>query len=161
MGRAGSTTGPLPSHPLDPLPSLQAAGPLKYDHLLVALVDAAPTALSDGSKTALAAAAGLASAHGSRVTVLLVDAVAPADGGAARAAAIAAALSDSVPGDRLDFLEKGLDAESTHNAAAAIGDSVDVTAADLLVLSSDAIHSKAVDANLLAEFVDCALLLLP
>jgi hypothetical protein len=33
--------------------------------------------------------------------------------------------------------------------------------ADLVLLSSEAVHGKLVDANLLAEFVSCPLLLLP
>jgi len=32
---------------------------------------------------------------------------------------------------------------------------VDQVEADLVLLSTEAVHSKAVDANLLAEFVDC------
>lgn len=41
------------------------------------------------------------------------------------------------------------------------GDVADEIAADLVVLSSEAVHSKHVDANLLAEFVPCPVLLLP
>lgn len=32
---------------------------------------------------------------------------------------------------------------------------MDQVEADLVLLSTEAVHSKAVDANLLAEFVDC------
>ena len=32
---------------------------------------------------------------------------------------------------------------------------MDQIEADLVLLSTEAVHSKAVDANLLAEFVDC------
>lgn len=42
-----------------------------------------------------------------------------------------------------------------------VGDVADEANADLLVVSSEAVHSKKVDANLLAEFVPCPLLLLP
>ena len=35
------------------------------------------------------------------------------------------------------------------------GNAVDQIEADLVLLSTEAVHSKAVDANLLAEFVDC------
>jgi hypothetical protein len=35
------------------------------------------------------------------------------------------------------------------------GNAVDQVEADLVLLSTEAVHSKAVDANLLAEFVDC------
>lgn len=139
----------------------QPAPPLKYDHLLVTLVDASPAALSDGSRTALAATGHLARAHAAaRVTVLLVDAeLPPADGQAARERAVGAALQAAgVDPGRVSFVERALDDE---NAAAAVGDAADGVGADLLVLSSDAVHAKAVDANLLAEFVDCPVLLLP
>ena len=35
------------------------------------------------------------------------------------------------------------------------GNAVDQIEADMVLLSTEAVHSKAVDANLLAEFVDC------
>ena len=35
------------------------------------------------------------------------------------------------------------------------GNAVDQIEADLVLLSTEAVHSKAVDANLLAEFVTC------
>ena len=63
--------------------------------------------------------------------------------------------------DRVTFLEKALDQESSHNASVAVGDAADELSADLLLLSADAVHAKAVDANLLAEFVACPLLLVP
>lgn len=59
------------------------------------------------------------------------------------------------------FVEKALADEPGGNAAAAVGDTADAAGATLCVLSSDAVHSHAADANLLAEFVDCPLLLLP
>jgi hypothetical protein len=42
-----------------------------------------------------------------------------------------------------------------------VGDVADEVEAELLVLSSQAVHSKYVDANQLAEFVPCPILLLP
>lgn len=57
------------------------------------------------------------------------------------------------------FVEKTL-AEG-GNAAALVGDAAAATNATLCVLSSDAVHEHTTDANLLAEFVDCPLLLLP
>ena len=41
------------------------------------------------------------------------------------------------------------------------GDMADEIMADIVVVSSEAIHAKHVDANLLAEMVNCPLLLLP
>ena len=44
---------------------------------------------------------------------------------------------------------------------AIIGEVADDLNLDLVVISMEAIHSKHVDANLLAEFIPCPLLLLP
>ena len=41
------------------------------------------------------------------------------------------------------------------------GDIADQSAADMVIMSSEAVHAKIVDANLLAEFVPCPMLLLP
>jgi hypothetical protein len=42
-----------------------------------------------------------------------------------------------------------------------VGDVADELSADLVLVSSEAVHAKALDANLLAEFVPCPVLLLP
>ena len=47
---------------------------------------------------------------------------------------------------------------TTHMHA---GDLADAIAADLVVISIEPIHAKTVDANLLAEFVPCSMLLVP
>lgn len=44
---------------------------------------------------------------------------------------------------------------------AIIGEVADELNLDLVVLSMESIHSKHVDANLLAEFIPCPVLLLP
>lgn len=44
---------------------------------------------------------------------------------------------------------------------AIIGEVADELELDLVVLSMEAIHSKHVDGNLLAEFIPCPVLLLP
>jgi Set1/Ash2 histone methyltransferase complex subunit ASH2 len=59
---------------------------------------------------------------------------------------------------KVDVLEKK---EEASPGAALLGDVADDVSADLCILSSECIHSKRVDANLLAEFVNCPLLLLP
>lgn len=41
------------------------------------------------------------------------------------------------------------------------GDVADEVGADLLIMSVEPVHAKIVDANLLAEFVPCPMLLLP
>jgi hypothetical protein len=46
-------------------------------------------------------------------------------------------------------------------ASVLIGDVADEVSADMVLVSSDAVHAKHVDANQLAEFVACPLLMLP
>lgn len=41
------------------------------------------------------------------------------------------------------------------------GDVADQVGANIVIMSVEAIHAKLVDANLLAEFVPCPMLLLP
>ncbi|KAJ9172627.1 hypothetical protein P3X46_015842 [Hevea brasiliensis] len=48
-----------------------------------------------------------------------------------------------------------------NKPTAIIGEIADDLNLDLVVISMEAIHSKHVDANLLAEFIPCAVLLLP
>ena len=84
--------------------------------------------------------------------MLLVDEAAPTpEANAPRLEAIAAALQTAgADPASVKFLEKALDAESSHNASVAVGDAADECGADLLILHSDAVHAKRVDANLLA-----------
>lgn len=46
-------------------------------------------------------------------------------------------------------------------ATAVIGEVADDLGTELVVMSMEAIHSKFIDANLLAEFIPCPVLLLP
>ncbi len=57
-----------------------------------------------------------------------------------------------------DVIERAPDSTP---CSALVGDLADELGADLVLLSSEAVHNKRVDANLLAEFVSCPLLLLP
>lgn len=57
----------------------------------------------------------------------------------------------------MEVLEKSI----PESGSALIGDLADEISADLVLLSSEAVHTKQVDANLLAEFVGCPVLLLP
>lgn len=59
--------------------------------------------------------------------------------------------------DTAEVLEKSV----PESGSALIGDLADEISADLVLLSSEAVHTKQVDANLLAEFVGCPVLLLP
>lgn len=55
-----------------------------------------------------------------------------------------------------EILEKSMESGSVL-----VGDVADEIAADLVLVSTEAVHTKQVDANLLAEFVPCPVLLLP
>jgi hypothetical protein len=54
-----------------------------------------------------------------------------------------------------------VEAASVGKGSVAVGEVADNIEADLVVLSTAAIHEKHVDGNLLAEFVPCPVLLLP
>lgn len=139
----------------------QAAGGLKYDHLLLAIMDNNPY-FSDGSKQAFATAAGLGLQHNSKMTVLLVDEAQPEGDQSTRIETALWHLKENgFDTGNAAFQEVSLAAEETHNSSVVVGNAVDQVDADLVLLSTEAVHSKAVDANLLAEFVDCPVLLLP
>jgi hypothetical protein len=72
-----------------------------------------------------------------------------------------AALKDVV-GARLSHTLTSISLHSdTCRVVLHAGDVADEIRADLVVLHSEAVHAKHVDANLLAEFVPCPVLLLP
>lgn len=54
-----------------------------------------------------------------------------------------------------------LEQKVSSPASVLVGDVADEIMADLLLLSAEAVHSKFVDANQLAEFVSCPILLIP
>ncbi|KAF8072546.1 hypothetical protein HT031_000206 [Scenedesmus sp. PABB004] len=131
---------------------------LAYDRIVLALFDPNPY-LSDGSRQAIGAAADLARIHKSKVTVLVVDQPG-AEGGsppdpAVKLQVINKSLHDAGC-EGADILEKAMEA----GGAVLVGDVADELAADLVLLSSEAVHTKAVDANQLAEFSPCAVLIL-
>jgi nucleotide-binding universal stress UspA family protein len=79
----------------------------------------------------------------------------------ARVKAVQAKLQEAgLDPSSLNFLEETVQ-HSVGQGSVALGDAADSLGADLVVLSSSAVHDKHVDANLLAEFVPAPLLLLP
>ena len=58
------------------------------------------------------------------------------------------------------ILEESIE-HSSGKGSVAVGEAADEVDADLVVLSTAAVHEKHVDANLLAEFVNAPVLLLP
>eukprot|EP00803_Ostreobium_quekettii_P007694 evm.model.scf_696.3 EVM.evm.TU.scf_696.3 scf_696:32247-36513(+) len=127
-----------------------------YDKLLLTISDANPY-LSDGSRQALAMTAGLASIHKSKVTVLMVEE--PGEAQTSMEARSEAVSNDLRYRGCSDFqlLCKELDTK----CSVVVGEVADEIEADLVVISSDSVHKKTVDANLLAEFVPCPVLMVP
>ncbi|GIL92768.1 hypothetical protein Vretimale_11728 [Volvox reticuliferus] len=133
-----------------------ASGELQYNRVLLTILDANPF-LSDGSRTAVATAALLAKQHRSKVTVLVVDEPGTENTDPTRRLeSISWHLKDRGCED-FDVVERAI----TSPASVLVGDVADEISADMVVLSSEAVHAKHVDANQLAEFVSCPVLLLP
>lgn len=184
---AAASSAASPSRPAPPPPTLRAPhrrrvvasssssadaapqpipqDPLKYDHLLVALVDSNPY-LSSNSQSAVAASADLARAHNStKITFLLIDEPGKSSGDSAgadpslRIKTVNWHLRERGCETSFDMLERPIAEKGA--ASALVGDVADEVGADLLVMSSSGVHDRHVDANLLAEFVSCPVLLLP
>ncbi|KAF6264417.1 hypothetical protein COO60DRAFT_123584 [Scenedesmus sp. NREL 46B-D3] len=127
---------------------------LQYDKILLTILDSNPY-LSDGSRQAISTAADLAKIHNSKVTVLVVDQPGAEGDPTVKLQVINKSLLEAGCGS-VDILEKSMESGSVL-----VGDVADQIAADLVLISSEAVHTKQVDANLLAEFVPCPVLLLP
>ena len=126
-----------------------------WDHVLVAIIDSNP-ALSTSSRQALASAASLAT---TALTVLFLDDEGkPID--TSRAQMVQKQLEEHGLGTKISILEESIE-HSSGKGSVAVGEAADACSADLVVLSSAAVHDKHVDANLLAEFVPAPVLLLP
>jgi hypothetical protein len=127
--------------------------PSGWDHVLVAIVDSNP-ALSTSSRQALASAASLAT---SALTVLFLDDEGkPID--TARSQMVQKQLEQGSV--KISILEESIE-HSSGKGSVAVGEACDASGADLVVISTAAVHDKHVDANLLAEFVPAPVLLLP
>eukprot|EP00775_Hariotina_reticulata_P012089 gene12089-12229_t len=127
---------------------------LSYDKILLTILDSNPY-LSDGSRQAISTAADLAKIHNSKLTVLVVDQPGAEGDPSVKLQVINKSLHDAGC-EAVEILEKSMESGSVL-----VGDVADEIAADLVLVSSEAVHTKQVDANLLAEFVPCPVLLLP
>ncbi|GAB4848438.1 hypothetical protein Ancab_003134 [Ancistrocladus abbreviatus] len=129
-----------------------------FKHLLLPITDQNPY-LSEGTRQAAATTAALAKKYGADITVVVID----------------ENLKESLPEHetlltsvRWHLSEGGYQEfrllerlGEGNKPTAVIGEVADEMSLDLVVLSMEAIHSKHVDANLLAEFIPCPVLLLP
>ncbi|TQD85752.1 hypothetical protein C1H46_028668 [Malus baccata] len=133
-GHKGNYTSPpsAQAEPQGPQVSSAADAFTNFKHLLLPITDGNPY-LSEGTRQAIATVAALAKKYGSDITVV---------GGFQEY-------------KLLERLGEG------NKPTAIIGEVADDLNLDLVVISMEAIHSKHIDANLLAEFIPCPVILLP
>ncbi|XP_050383045.1 uncharacterized protein LOC126799829 [Argentina anserina] len=139
--------------------SLAAEAFSQFKHVLLPITDRNPY-LSEGTRQAIATSAALANKYGADITVVVID----------------EKEKESIPEHetqlstiRWHLSEGGFQefkllerlGEGVSKPTAIIGEVADDLNLDLVVLSMEAIHSKHVDANLLAEFIPCPVILLP
>ncbi|KAF3440339.1 hypothetical protein FNV43_RR18623 [Rhamnella rubrinervis] len=129
-----------------------------FKHLLLPITDRNPY-LSEGTRQAVATAAALAKKYGAEITVVVID----------------EKQKESLPEHetqlssvRWHLSEGGFQEFNLierlgegNKPTAIIGEVADDLNLDLVIISMEAIHSKHVDANLLAEFIPCPVILLP
>ncbi|XP_021714058.1 uncharacterized protein LOC110682120 [Chenopodium quinoa] len=130
----------------------------QFKHLLLPITDRNPY-LSEGTRQAAATTAALAKKYGADITVVVIDDKSKESHPEheTQLGSIRWHLSEG-GFQEFKLLEKlGEGSKPT----AIIGEVADDLNLDLVVLSMEAIHSKHVDANLLAEFIPCPVLLLP
>ncbi|XP_051115409.1 uncharacterized protein LOC127240653 [Andrographis paniculata] len=130
----------------------------EFNQLLLPVVDRNPY-LSEGTKQATATTAALAKKYGAEITVVVIDekekeTLTQHD---TQLASIRWHLSEGGFQEfkLLERLGEG------NKPTAIIGEVADDMNMDLVIMSMEAIHSKKVDANLLAEFIPCPVILLP
>ncbi|XWS29159.1 hypothetical protein CRYUN_Cryun24cG0004700 [Craigia yunnanensis] len=129
-----------------------------FKHLLLPITDRNPY-ISEGTRQAAATTAALAKKYEADITVVVID----------------EKQKEALPEHETQLagvrwhLSHGRFQEFTllerlgegSKPTAIIGEIADDLKLDLVVMSMEAIHSKLVDANLLAEFIPCPALLLP
>ncbi|KAB5556753.1 hypothetical protein DKX38_007662 [Salix brachista] len=138
--------------------SLAAEAFTNFKHLLLPITDTNPY-LSEGTREAAATAAALAKKYGADITVVVID---------ERQKESLPEHETQMSSIRWHLAEGGFQEFKLlermgegSKPTAIIGEVADDLNLDLVVISMEAIHSKHVDANLLAEFIPCPVLLLP
>lgn len=130
----------------------------QFKHLLLPITDRNPY-LSDGTRQAAATITSLAKTYGAEITVVVIDEKEKESfpEHETQLSSIRWHLSEGGFQEfkLLERLGEG------KQPTAIIGEVADDLSLDLVVMSMEAIHSKHVDANLLAEFIPCPVLLLP
>lgn len=159
-----STLHTLPSgiivkaKPQEPEVAIATDSFTQFKHLLLPITDRKPY-LSEGTKQAIATTIALANKYGADITVVVIDEQQKESlpEHETQLSSIRWHLSE---GGLKDYkLLERLDDGSKPTAI--IGDVADELNLDLVVISMEAIHTKHIDANLLAEFIPCPVMLLP
>eukprot|EP01024_Parvocaulis_polyphysoides_P031369 TRINITY_DN28370_c1_g1_i4.p1 TRINITY_DN28370_c1_g1~~TRINITY_DN28370_c1_g1_i4.p1 ORF type:complete len:198 (-),score=11.35 TRINITY_DN28370_c1_g1_i4:506-1027(-) len=131
------------------------ANPVQYDNLLLTIMDNNPY-LSEGTQQAILTTSEMAKTHKSKLTVLVLDEEGQQEKKSEQEANSISWYLQQAGCSDYSVLYKAVDKPSV-----VIGDMADESGTDLVIMSSDAIHTKRIDANLLAEFVPCPVLMLP
>ncbi|KAI0514223.1 hypothetical protein KFK09_010258 [Dendrobium nobile] len=138
--------------------SLSADAFANIKHVLLPITDRNPY-LSEGSRQAAATTASLAKKYGADITVVVIDDK-PKESIPDHESQLSSIRWHLSEGGFSEFrLLERLGEEKKPTSV--IGEVADDLNLDLVVLSMEAIHSKHVDGNLLAEFIPCPVLLLP
>ncbi|CAA7403510.1 unnamed protein product [Spirodela intermedia] len=130
-----------------------------FKHVLLPITDRNPY-LSEGTRQAAATTAALAKKYGADITVVVIDDK-PKESIPEHDAQLSSIRWHLSEGGFQEFRLMERLGEGSKKPTAIIGELADDLNLDLVVLSMEAIHSKHVDGNLLAEFVPCPVLLLP
>ncbi|XP_010444837.1 PREDICTED: uncharacterized protein LOC104727429 [Camelina sativa] len=127
-------------------------------HLLLPVIDRNPY-LSEGTRQAAATTTSLANKYGADITVVVIDEEKRESSSEHETQVSSIRWHLSQGGfEEFKLLER---LGEGKKATAIIGEVADELKMELVVLSMEAIHSKYIDANLLAEFIPCSVLLLP
>ncbi|OVA06170.1 UspA [Macleaya cordata] len=130
----------------------------QFKHLLLPITDRNPY-LSEGTRQAAATTAALAKKYGAEITVLVIDEN-PKESLPEHDTQLSSIRWHLSEGGFQEFkLIEQLGNGSKPTAI--IGEVAEDLISDLVVMSMESVHSKHVDANLLAEFIPCPVLLLP
>ncbi|CAN6851514.1 unnamed protein product [Brassica oleracea var. botrytis] len=128
-------------------------------HLLLPVIDRNPY-LSEGTRQAAATTTSLATKYGADITVVVIDEEKRESSSEheTQVSNIRWHLAEGSGFEEFKLLER---LGEGKKATAVIGEVADELGTELVVMSMEAIHSKFIDANLLAEFIPCPVLLLP
>ncbi|CAJ1942299.1 unnamed protein product [Sphenostylis stenocarpa] len=144
--------------PQEPEVSVASDAFTEFKHLLLPITDRSPY-LSEGTRQAIATTSALAKKYGADITVVVIDEQQKESlpEHETQLSSIRWHLSEGGLKDYnlLERLGEG------SKPTAIIGDVADDLNLDLVVISMEAIHTKHIDANLLAEFIPCPVMLLP